>query len=239
MRFIVNDLSFRQTSINITDIKTIALPQIGSLNDTSVANYARIVCAVNFQFISTILHRCWAFSLAYDSSTHYGKSYLDNRIRVHYNGELYNLHAIAISLYVNHNEENMFNLIVRFLNVLCSDWRHKLIGIESDEASVMTGEYQGVVTRLQKSAHYSVYRTWCELHQLDLIMQREYESLMNEDVMTIMYTFNGYLHAQISQIQPFANESRTWSWRCSQPVQDSLIAEWSWELYQIGFSSIE
>ena len=53
----------------------------------------------------------------------------------------------------------MFNLIVRFLDVLCSDWRHKLIGIESDEASVMTGEYQGVVTRLQKSAHYSVYRT--------------------------------------------------------------------------------
>jgi len=40
-------------------------------------------------------------------------------------------------------------------------------------------------------------------------MQREYESLMNEDVMTIMYTFNGYLRAQVSQIQPFANESRT------------------------------
>ena len=75
-------LSFRQVEnvVNATKKHT-HLSTIGSINDTEVANYARVVCAMNLQTISTILNNntaLWAFSLANDASTHFGKSYFDN-----------------------------------------------------------------------------------------------------------------------------------------------------------------
>ena len=76
------------------------LSRIGSLKDTTAAGYARIVLARNLQLISTILdpknRSCWAFSLANDASTHFSKSYFDNRIRVHINGKLHNFHVIGL-----------------------------------------------------------------------------------------------------------------------------------------------
>ena len=80
-----------------------------------IANYARVVCAVNLQLLSNILNKAWAFSVANDSSTHYGKSYFDNRIRIHHDGDILNIHAIAIPMFEGHTGENMFNLITTFL----------------------------------------------------------------------------------------------------------------------------
>ena len=112
------------------------LSRIGSLNDTTVASYARIILACNLQLLSTILdpknRSCWVFSLANHASTHFGKSYFDNRIRIHINGKLYNFHALAVPMFEQHTSENMFNLVCRFLNVLCPRWRTQLIGIGSE-----------------------------------------------------------------------------------------------------------
>lgn len=138
--------------------------RIGSLTDTKVAGYARIVLAHSLQLIATILdprknRSCWAFSLASDASTHYGSSYLDNRIRVHVDGKLHNFHLIAIPIYEKHIGENMFILIRRILDVICPRWRMQLIGVSSDGASSMTGQFQGVVTRLDnESANVKFYR---------------------------------------------------------------------------------
>ena len=129
------------------------------------ASYARIVLAGNLQLLSTILDpkngSCWAFLLANDASTHFGKSYLDNRIQIYINDKLY-LHTIAIPMFEQHTGENMFILVSRFLNVLCPQCRTQLIGIGSDGASVMTGHLQGVVTQLVKeSSNTKFYRVWC------------------------------------------------------------------------------
>ena len=128
-----------------------------------MTSYARIALARNLQLLSTILNpknrSCWAFSLANDASTHFGKSYFDNRIRIHINGKLYNLHAIAIPMFEQHTGENMFILVRHFLDVLYPQWRTQLIGIGSDGASAMTGHLQGVVTRLvQESTNTKFYR---------------------------------------------------------------------------------
>ena len=196
-------LSFRQVAnvINATKKRT-NLSAIGSLSDTEVANYARVVCAINLQAISTILNNdmVWAFSLANDASTHFGKSYFDNRIRFHLNGVLYNVHAIAIPMFDRHTGENMFNLVSTFLDVVCSDWRAKLIGVSSDGATVMTGHLQGVVTRLEQQAEYKLYRTWCGLHQLDLVMHHGYDKLMNGELLTIMNAFIAHLRQQTNHI---------------------------------------
>ena len=98
------------------------MAQLGNIKDTTVANYARIVCAINLQRIADVLNdkSVWAFSLANDSSTHYGRSYFDNRIRFHRNGVLYNVHAIAIPMFERHTGENMLVPIFNFLDVICS-----------------------------------------------------------------------------------------------------------------------
>ena len=222
-------LSFRQVAnvINATKKRT-NLSAIGSLSDTEVANYARVVCAINLQAISTILNNdmVWAFSLANDASTHFGKSYFDNQIHFHLNGVLYNVHAIAIPMFDRHTGENMFNLVSTFLDVVCSDWRAKLIGLSSDGATVMTGYLQGVVTRLEQQAEYKLYRTWCGLHQLDLVMQHGYAKLMNGELLTIMNAFIAHLRQQTNLI---IDMKSTCPKLANRWVVIGNVCKWLWE----------
>ena len=164
------------------------------------ANYARIVIPCNLQVMFNILNskkrNCWAFSIANDASTHYGKSYFDNRIRIHLDGKLHNIHALAIPMFEHHTGENMFLLVSRFLDVVCPHWRMQLLGIGSDGASSMVGHLQGVVTRLVNASPHSVYRVWCGLHQLDLVLKHSYAMLWDNDVVTIMKKFINHLRQQ-------------------------------------------
>ena len=77
-------------------------------------------------------------------------SYFDNRIRFHRDGILYNVHVLAIPMFEQHSGENMSNLISNFLDIVCSDWRVKLIGASTDGASVMTGPVKGVATCIER-----------------------------------------------------------------------------------------
>ena len=170
-----------------------------------MASYARIVVARNLQVLSAILdpknRSCWAFSLANDASTHFGKSYFDNRIRIHINGKIHNLHAIAIPMFEQHTAENMFILVCRFLDVLCPQWRTQLIGIGSDGASSMTGHLHGVVTRFDKEcSNTKFYRVWCGLHQLDLVLKAAYTELWDNEVVDIMKKFIQHLRQQYGLI---------------------------------------
>src|SRR5436190_14453074 len=117
----------------------IGLPRIGTLNEAQTSNYARIILARSLHLIAAVLdpltnRSVWAFSLASDTSTHHGRSYLANRIHIHVDGRLYNLHLIAIPMYEHHTGENMFILIRRcgavgnrsadfmWRSILRSDW---------------------------------------------------------------------------------------------------------------------
>jgi hypothetical protein len=156
--------------------------------------------ARNLQLLTTILNpnnrSSWAFSLANDSSTHYGKSYFDNRIRIHINGKLYNIHAIAIPMFETHTGENMYLLITRFLDIVCPQWRTQLLGLGSDGASAMTGHLQGVVTRIASQSNNKIYRVWCGLHQLDLVLKHAYTELWDNEVVEIMKKFIQHLRQQ-------------------------------------------
>ena len=126
--------------------------ELGTINDTEVSNYARVVCAINLGKLSAILNDnlTWAFSLANDSSTYYGKSYLDKRIRFHRNGVIHNVHFLAIPMFESHSGEYMFQLVRDVFDIICPTWRRKLISMSSDGASAMTGGYQGIVTRIER-----------------------------------------------------------------------------------------
>jgi len=79
--YLASGLSFRQAENVLTKTKKLTgNAQLGSISDAIVANFACIVCALNLQKLSDILNDAsiWAFSLANDSSTHYGNSYFDS-----------------------------------------------------------------------------------------------------------------------------------------------------------------
>ena len=137
--YLASGLSFRQVeAIHQATKKRTGLAKLGNINDTIVSNYARVLCAINLQSLKEILSdkAIWAFSIANDSSTHESRSYFDNRIRFQRNGVLYNIHALAIPMFERHNADNMFKLVSDFLDVICSEWRAKLIGVGTDGAEV-------------------------------------------------------------------------------------------------------
>src|SRR5438552_16415270 len=99
----------------------------------NVSNVAQIVYAVNLQRLSSLLNNptMWAFSLANDGSTHWGHSYFDNRIRLYFNGKLYNIHLLAIPMFERHTADNIIKLVSRLLDIICPTWPIKLIGLGS------------------------------------------------------------------------------------------------------------
>ena len=109
MRFVACGASFRITSCLKDCTKDESgMSVFGGCSDVVASNYTCIVCAHSFQIFSDIMHQTWAFTLAFDGSTHQGMSYLDVQTRFHLNGCLFNFHLIAIPLFEQHAGENMF-----------------------------------------------------------------------------------------------------------------------------------
>jgi len=70
--------------------------------DTLASSYARVVCASTLQDLSNMLCRSTGFSIALDSATLHGLSYLDVRVRFAAVGDLHNFHLLALPLYGAH-----------------------------------------------------------------------------------------------------------------------------------------
>ena len=71
--YLTSGLSFRQAENVLSQTKKLTSnAQLGSISRSVVANYVRIVCALNLQKLSNILNdtSIWVFSLANDLSTH-------------------------------------------------------------------------------------------------------------------------------------------------------------------------
>ncbi|CAK9258551.1 unnamed protein product [Sphagnum jensenii] len=120
MDFVGIGLSFRQTTEAMQKAKTrTKTAKLTGLNDSIVGQYTRVLVAVALQQIAVILddESVWAMSLAGDDSTHRGQSFFDLCVRACYRGELMNLHLAAIPMFDRHLAVNIFNLIVKFMDV--------------------------------------------------------------------------------------------------------------------------
>lgn len=197
--FLAHGLSFRQTAAVLDSTKRLAnLGKIGSVSDAKVSNFARVLVAVNLQRIRTILESAevWGFSIAFDSSNHRGGSYFAQRIRFYRSGDVINLHLLSVPMFERHTAANMFALSVKVLDVVCPSWRDKLLGIGTDGANVMTGRLGGMATLLEKEASFMVHRTWCLLHQIDLIAKDCLSSLFEGEFMTLVNKIAATLRRQ-------------------------------------------
>jgi hypothetical protein len=117
----------------------------------------RIYCTESFQIIADALRFCWAFSIALDGGNKASVSYLDFQLRLVLGYELFNIHLIAAPMYVSHTGDNMFALCSKILDVLCPNWREKVIGVTTDGASNMTGRHVGIITQIQRVANDGFY----------------------------------------------------------------------------------
>ncbi len=102
--------------------------------------------------------------MAGDGSTHCGQSFFDLRVRICFRGRLLNLHLVAIPMFDRHTADNIFNMLVKFLDAPYGKWCAKLIGMSSNDENTMTGRHTALVTRMITCAKNLVLRIWCALH---------------------------------------------------------------------------
>lgn len=162
------------------------------------ATYTRIICAGSLQALYEILRDCWAYSIALNVGHALGTSYMDLRIRLcTKHGKLSNVHVIAIPLNDNKTTEAQFNLCCQVLDVIDPDWwRSKLLSVGSDGEPTVDHRISDVQTRFEQAVKHPIVRVGCGLHQLDLLVQREYESLCDDTFMSTLTSLIAYLLRQ-------------------------------------------
>jgi len=119
--------------------------------------------------IADVLKSVWAFSIALDGGNKSSNSYLDVRIKFSVNEVMYNIQYSSGCF--AHERASYWTIVSEFFDVLCENWKSKLIGITSNKTSSMTGHRSGVVTRLHQVSLPGCYRIWYAAHQMDLVVQ--------------------------------------------------------------------
>jgi hypothetical protein len=82
------------------------------------------------------------------------------------------------------------------MKVLAPNWRYKLIGITTDGSSAMTGCVQGMCTRLSNECQSNIFRIWCGAHQLNLIVKKAINELMDEKILKTLTGVIGHILRQ-------------------------------------------
>lgn len=71
VKYVAAALSFRQVvEVLLATKQETGLGKIGAPNEGAVSKYVRIICALNFEMIASLLGKVWAFSLAFDMADH-------------------------------------------------------------------------------------------------------------------------------------------------------------------------
>jgi hypothetical protein len=148
----------------------------------TASTYTRLIAAVGFDALSSIIKHAWAYSLAADaSSLIHGVASFSIRIRVPLvdtkKSSLHNLHVVAPPLQGSHTGATMFSLTAEAMGALDPRWRTKLIGVTSDGAANMAGRFSGWQKLLQDACESPFYRVHCGPHRLSLINGRAIATL--------------------------------------------------------------
>jgi len=100
------------------------------------------------------------------------------------------------------------------MNVLAPNWRHQLIGITTDGASAMTGCVQGTCTWLSNKCHGNICRIWYGAHQLDLVVKKVFNDLINETFLKTFIGVTGHLWRQQNLSQEMSSTCPTYVTTC-------------------------
>ena len=173
-------MSFRQTAATIQHARNhTKTAKLTGMNDMIVGQYVHVLVGASLQDVSDMTGdvSVWAFSLAFDTSTHREQSFFDVCVRIFYKGLLCNIHLVGLPMFDRHKAKIVYNMLVKFLDALYLDWRFKLLNASSDGENTMTGHHAGVVTLIARCTEFNVLRVWCAPHQIDIIVKSAAESI--------------------------------------------------------------
>lgn len=173
-------LSFSQVSDMVTVAKkTVSASDLGTLEEKKVSLYVRSVTGLNYTAISTILHNAWAFAIAFDCSKNLTTTFCDVRVRFFFDGDIHDYHLILLPLIDAETGLNVFTSVCGVLDVMCANWRSRLVGVTTDGAANMTGVHNGAITLFMNDVGPNCYRIWCILHQIALPVKAALEGINN------------------------------------------------------------
>lgn len=174
MEFVAIGMSFSQTEKAMRITAAEGLTNMAGLNRINVSSLLRATAAVNLQKLSNVLSDKLVpcFSLGCDSTTHGGRSYFDIRVSFSANGLLYNCHLVLVPVFGSGKAEPTVALIIRVLDAVVPEWRHKLMSVSTDGENTMTGRIKGVVTLLEKQAQYKVSIVFHMLTSISYVNER-------------------------------------------------------------------
>ena len=165
-------LSFWQCShIFLATKQCTGVASLGSINNNTVSINARICFAMSMMKLKSILlYGSWTFSAAADVSNHHFTGYLDIHVCVYYKGKILNLHVIALPLHKSITTQNLTSKFKTVFNVLCPEWRSKMLAVTMDGEAKMTGCCNIFITNLDCKVSKELICMWCSAHQLDLVV---------------------------------------------------------------------
>jgi hypothetical protein len=94
----------------------------------------------------------------------------------------------------------MFNMLVKFLDMLYGLWRRKLINVGNDGEPTMVGRLNGLVTRMAHEAEHHILRIWCPPHQMDVVVKDGAEILYDGEWSKQAWSLSVYLRSQANLI---------------------------------------
>lgn len=144
---------------------------------------------------------------------------------MHHSGVLYNLHILALPIHNRHLAIVLSGMVIKMIDVLCTRWRSILLGIGSDGANVMTWRIGGIVTLLVNETTHDVYRSWCLVHQADLVCKAQLNNLFDGQFMKMVNKIVSCLSKQDILIQQMGE-------KCPK-MTTRWMAMGDWTLWQI------
>jgi len=192
-------MSFRQIATAIGHTRDVmSIEKLSGVSDHLVGQYVRVLVSVALTKIGVLLSSddVWAFSIAFDGSTHCGTAFFDVRIRISVKGILYNFHMIVMPHFGRHTADLQVKMLVMLLGALCVSWADKLIGVASDGERMNMGHITGIQKQLVDLATHDVTQVNCVNHQVDLVVQATVELINGGNFVAKVYEVTVYLRKQ-------------------------------------------
>jgi hypothetical protein len=101
-------------------------------------------------------------------------------MHAYYSGDFMNFHLVFVPMFERHTVENMFNMVIKFLNPLYDKWRDKLIEVLSNGNSTMTNRHYGFITGMVRFVSNKVLHIWCTPHQIDILIKASTKPILDD-----------------------------------------------------------
>jgi hypothetical protein len=216
-------VSFRQIAAAIGHTRDVmGIEKLSGMSDHLVGQCVRVVVSVALTKIGVLLSNddVWAFSIAFDGSTHCSTAFFDVRIRISVKGILYNFHLIAMPHFGCHTVDLQVKMLVTLFGALCVSWANKLINVATDGERTNMGHITNIQKQLVDLATHDVTQVNCVNHQADLVIQATVELIDGGNFVTKVYEAMVYLRKQNTLITEMgvASPKKTNRWAALNSV---------------------